>query len=115
MIAKTLGASGYLVVEATSPIGVGALVRRHEPHVVVLDVMMPGLSGEAVARLLSSAKRKIPIVFYSAMPEGELHELTKRIPDSTFVQKGSSLVTLVETVHRMCRLYAMGSVAPPQD
>ena len=49
MIRLALEAAGFEVESASSPIGVGALVRRVAPHVVVLDVSMPGLDGEGVA------------------------------------------------------------------
>ncbi|HJL05943.1 MAG TPA: response regulator [Polyangiaceae bacterium LLY-WYZ-15_(1-7)] len=113
MIRLALEAAGFEVESASSPIGVGALVRRVAPHVVVLDVSMPGLDGEGVAGLLakSTGSRRLPVVFYSALDEDALHTLSKRTPDSTYVQKGSPLPALVDAVRRMARLYA--SEAPP--
>ncbi|HJK89536.1 MAG TPA: response regulator, partial [Polyangiaceae bacterium LLY-WYZ-15_(1-7)] len=65
MIRLALEAAGFEVESASSPIGVGALVRRVAPHVVVLDVSMPGLDGEGVAGLLakSTGSRRLPVVF----------------------------------------------------
>ena len=47
-----------------------------------------------------------PVVFFSASPNDELLDLTRRIPDSTFVQKGESLKELVATIDKMSKLYA---------
>lgn len=106
MVSLVLRRAGYEVVTADSPMGVTALVRRVEPKVLILDVMMPGLSGENLAKLLNRAAGQRPIIFYSAKPDSELLELCRRVPDSTYLAKGAPLARLVETVERMLRLYA---------
>src|SRR5260370_16856172 len=48
LVAYHLAKSGYTVSTATSgPEGL-AVARRHNPSIVVLDLMLPGLSGLAV-------------------------------------------------------------------
>ncbi len=106
MVALVLRREGYEVQTADSPMGVTTLVRRIEPKVLILDVSMPGLSGDNLAKLLTRAVGRRPIVFYSAMPDAELLALCRRIPDSTYLAKGAPLSRLVETVDRMVRLYA---------
>lgn len=111
MVSTVLRAAGYEVMTESSPIGVGAKIKRYTPHALIFDVTMPGLSGEGLAGLLSKNKKRPPVLFYSALAEEELLALTRRIPDSTYLQKGGSLSRLVDAVHRMCRLYATSS--PP--
>lgn len=106
MIELTLVDANHEVLLSDTPMGVSALVRRFKPHVLVLDVMMPGLTGESLAKLIVRIAAKTPVVFFSATPDEELLELTRRIPDSTFVRKGDSLKQLVATVEKMAKLYA---------
>lgn len=106
MVELTLADAGHEVVASDTPMGVSALVRRFRPHVLVLDVMMPGLTGESLAKLIARIADRTPVVFFSATPGEDLLDLTRRIPNSTFVRKGESLKELVATVDKMARLYA---------
>jgi DNA-binding response OmpR family regulator len=66
-----LEAEGMLVLEASDgPAGL-ALARSSQPDVILLDVMMPGLDGWAVAQELveGDLTREIPIVFLTARAE----------------------------------------------
>ncbi len=66
-----LEAEGMEVLEASDgPSGVEAAL-QHRPHVILLDVMMPGLDGWRVAeRLLDDPDTKeIPIIFLTARAE----------------------------------------------
>jgi DNA-binding response OmpR family regulator len=51
--------------------GLSAII-EHDPDVVVLDLMMPGLSGTAVCRTLRAAGNDVPIIILTA--RGEVSE-----------------------------------------
>lgn len=108
---RVLQHAGFVVWTASSPIGVGALIKRHAPDVLVLDVTMPGLDGAALAKLLERGGGTLPVVFWSALPEAELQRLTRTVARSTYVAKGAPIASLVATVERMIRLHAK-SVPP---
>lgn len=101
---RALRHAGFDVVSADSPIGVGALIKRHAPDVIVLDVSMPGLDGEALARLFARGDRPLPVVFWSALPEDQLQQIARRTKLGTYVRKGAPLTELIATVERMVRL-----------
>ena len=66
-----LEAEGMEVLEASDgPSGVEA-ARQHRPHVILLDVMMPGLDGWRVAEQLleQPETHNIPIIFLTARAE----------------------------------------------
>jgi CheY-like chemotaxis protein len=111
LASRVLQHAGFQVWTANSPIGVGALIKRHAPDVVVLDVSMPGLDGESLARLFTREARTLPVVFWSALAEEMLQQITRRVPNSTYVRKGAPLAELIGTVQRMIRLHA--SWPPP--
>ena len=68
-----LASRGYEVVTAAS--GPEALERVHEdpPHLILLDVMMPGMDGHEVARRIKQDERLpfIPIILVTALTEAE--------------------------------------------
>ena len=100
MVKRFLGAQGITVLTTDSPFGVSALIGREKPDVVVLDVMMPALDGETVARFIQSAAigDKPLILFYSAMGSDDLEKLAARVPGSTFLPKTAGLKALHEAV-----------------
>ena len=68
LIAVNLEHSGYRVVRASSAEQADAAIRAELPDVVVLDWMLPGESGLALARRLRAAERtrELPILMLTA-------------------------------------------------
>jgi DNA-binding response OmpR family regulator len=54
LVSMTLESDDYEIIEAADGDEAIALVRRHRPDLVLLDVMMPGRSGLDVCRELKS-------------------------------------------------------------
>ena len=93
-------AHGYRVVESSTPLGVTALIQQHVPNVLVLDLMMPALNGDALLKLLrrSVASRGLPTVLYSSANEELLYELSKSVEGTDYVQKSDGLAVLLDAV-----------------
>jgi DNA-binding response OmpR family regulator len=72
LFATELATDGFLVIDA--PDGESALekARRFEPHAVVVDLMLPGIDGFALARILRAdpATRDAAIVAVTALASG---------------------------------------------
>jgi DNA-binding response OmpR family regulator len=83
-VCQLLEAAGFLVRAQLGPFGTTAAVAQQRPDLVVLDVMMPGLSGQRLAQLVR-ARSEVPIVFLSAMPEEELRDMTRELPRTSYV------------------------------
>ena len=62
MLRATLEDAGFEVVSAYSGLAVADLIEREDVDLMILDVLMPGLSGDAVAALLSGAKPHLPVL-----------------------------------------------------
>jgi CheY-like chemotaxis protein len=62
MLRATLEEAGFEVVTAYSGPSALAAIRNHEVDAAVLDVLMPGISGDAVADRLRMLKPGLPIV-----------------------------------------------------
>jgi two-component system phosphate regulon response regulator PhoB len=72
LVAFTLRRRGFEIVEAEDGVTALELIRQSAPDLVVLDVMMPGLTGIAVLQQLSAdpATAEIPVVLLSAKGQG---------------------------------------------
>jgi DNA-binding response OmpR family regulator len=62
MICATLHDAGYDVIGVYSGLAVANLMEREDVDLLILDVLMPGMSGDAVASLVSSAKPHVPVL-----------------------------------------------------
>ena len=69
IVAMSLETQGYDVYKATNGREAVDLVRDHHPDLIILDMMMPVMSGyEAIAELKADdSTRDIPIIGLSAM------------------------------------------------
>jgi two-component system, OmpR family, response regulator MprA len=65
-LARTLGAEGYDTELAADGGAALAAVERHAPDVIVLDAVMPGIDGLAVARRLRAKGMGTPILMLTA-------------------------------------------------
>ena len=69
LLSDLFGSEGYMVREAADGSRGLDLLRELCPHVIVLDLMMPGMSGWAFAKECSQMDgcRDVPIIAISAM------------------------------------------------
>lgn len=81
------------------------------PDAIVLDMMMPAMSGDAALKLLARNKtsRKIPVVLYSAVEASEGERIAGTHPLCAFVAKTDRLAVLAETLERLA------GMKPPAD
>ncbi len=63
-----LGLSGYEVITTTSGAEAVELVRTQEPDVMLLDVLMPGVSGMDVLERVRVFS-KVPVIIFTGRPD----------------------------------------------
>lgn len=68
-IAAWLADEGYLVMEAEDGISALRMVREHRPDVVLLDLGIPGISGDAVLERMAQESPEVPVVVVSGRAE----------------------------------------------
>jgi CheY-like chemotaxis protein len=68
MMATSLEMEGASVITAANGVEAFNLARRHNPSLIILDLMMPVMTGEEFrrAQLANDAIRKIPVLVVSA-------------------------------------------------
>ena len=88
-----LEAEGYVVFTHSQGFGTTNLVKMIQPDLVLLDVNMPGLSGENLASVLKAnhATRETTIAFYSSNDEDTLRASVKRLGADGYISKGNTV------------------------
>jgi hypothetical protein len=118
LVSEVLRKSGYRVLEFVN--GRDALARAkrlHEPiHVLVTDVVMPGMSGVELARQLSQGRPEMRILFLSGYTDDLVERQGALQPGRAFLQKPFTPDTLLGKVRELIDLPSgvnAGSAAPP--
>jgi two-component system OmpR family response regulator len=70
LLRATLEDEGYEVVTASTGLAAVAAVEQHEVSLAVLDVLMPGISGDAVAQRLRRIDPDLPVLLMSGSKDG---------------------------------------------
>lgn len=88
ILAALLEKQGYSVVQRDTAIGTTQAIIRESPDVVLLDVRMPGLSGDKLAELIAARSANPPVVvLHSASPKSDLERLARRCGASAAIEK----------------------------
>lgn len=82
---------GYEVFTHTQGFGATNAARQLRPDLVLLDVNMPGLSGENLLAILQAnpGTRELPVVFYSSNDEDVLRDSVRRLGARGYISKGN--------------------------
>ena len=114
LVAYHLKAKGYAVEIVNDPLRSIGIARSFLPDLVILDVMMPGLSGLQVCRMLRADPKlqKVPILFLTAkVEEGDRIQGFEAGGDD-YICKPFSIKELMLRVHSVLRRVA--DVAPAE-
>jgi PleD family two-component response regulator len=92
------------VVELSSPIGATRTASAESVEVVVLDVQMPNLRGDMVAKLFRNNPRlrHVGVILVSGCAQEELSSLGAACGADAMLSKDSLRTELLPTVARVC-------------
>lgn len=110
MLCDALRDAGHHVHDLPSAIGATrAMIDRHI-EAVVLDVMMPSINGDKLARLLRQASKgkQLTIILVSSRPVNELNDLAQAAQADAVVSKAAVRKDLAQTLKRAHALRASG-------
>lgn len=109
-MAKSLERLGYHILEAQDPDRAVPIALKSNVDLVVADVVLPGMSGPAMARVVAAAKPELRYLFVSG--KGPAETALQRSPDdpqATFLMKPFSPNDLGEAVREALDAPADGS------
>jgi CheY-like chemotaxis protein len=100
LLVSVLKDGGYETFELPSPIGATQTIFQEQIDVVVLDVMMPALSGDKLARMLRSNPRlgSLVIVLVSSASMGDLKQLAASVKADAVVSKRDVRKSLLSAI-----------------
>ncbi len=105
LICRTLEAEGFMAVKAYDGIGALDLMPVEKPQLVLVDIMMPMMSGYEVCEQIKSnpQTRDIPVLCVSSAhtPDARAHSL--RCGASALIVKPFMPAELIAQVHRYLR------------
>ncbi len=104
LLSQALADEGYETHKVVQSLRVYDAVREYQPDLILLDLMMPYLSGQDELRLISmdpESRRQIPVIVVTAMVDAKREEETLRQFGVTdIVLKPFDLNALVRLVKR---------------
>ena len=103
LLAAALRLVAYDTRVASSGRAALACVEEFDPHLVVLDVMLPDLDGFEVARRLRTAGRPVPVLFLSARDTVEDRVTGLVVGADDYVAKPFSLEEVVLRIRAILR------------
>jgi len=103
LVASALRFDGFEAVTADNGHNALAAVAEHAPDLVVLDMMMPGLDGQAVLQHLRAAGSLVPVIFLTARDTTNDRVNGLRAGADDYVVKPFSVEELLARVHAVLR------------
>jgi PAS domain S-box-containing protein len=102
LISDQLARGGYEVLSAQDGHQALALAGEFKDriHMLLTDVVMPGISGPALARKLAVSRPEMSVLFMSGYPDREIAPGGKLPSDAEFLQKPFGPDTLIRKVRR---------------
>jgi DNA-binding response OmpR family regulator len=80
------------------------------PRLIIADCLISGMEAEAIMTAVRTvpAYRRVPIIFFSTLPEAEGQRLSAACGATMFVNKPGELRAFVEAVSTMVRRWGGG-------
>jgi CheY-like chemotaxis protein len=103
LVSRLLGDEGYRILEARNgaqALHLAHLASRHL-HLVVADVVMPGMDGWELGRRLAIDCPGVPVLYMSAYPRADIFHRGESSPSVPFLEKPFSPEIFVTTVREL--------------
>jgi two-component system response regulator MtrA len=113
LVVEALEVEGFAARAVHDGREVASMLRTWDPHLVILDLMLPGLDGFEVLRALRGTHGHVPVIILSARTEETDRIRGFRLDADQYVTKPFSLVELLERVHALLRRSAARTMPEP--
>ena len=94
---------GHRVLEATDGAQAFAFAEKHRPHLIILDIVMPGLYGSTALKLIQEypGTAKIPVIILSGSIDAPIAVGIQDAPNIRFLRKPVDLKALEAMVREL--------------
>ncbi len=102
-VRRGLRAEGWIIDHAANAEDAMSLLRDAAYDIVLLDMMLPGMSGEALCRHLRASRNNVPILMLSALGSTEDRVNGLRVGADDYLPKPfdfDELIARIESLHR---------------
>ncbi len=114
IVKESLEARGFEVIMETGGSNVAAVFHQVLPDICVLDIMMPGKDGFAVAEEIRAFNKNVPIIFLTAKLQTEDVVKGFTVGANDYIRKPFSMEELIVRIHNLLR-HQMVVEAPVGD
>ncbi len=106
VVSEMLGMVGLDTMEASNGPEAIVLFEKQPPHIILMDLRMPGMDGYETTRRLSALEqdRHIPVIAITATPLRETHESIQAMGFDGIIQKPFHKRVLLEMIGRLLDL-----------
>jgi DNA-binding response OmpR family regulator len=103
IIQKRLESRGYGTAVATDGLAGYNLARKIRPHLILLDLMLPGLDGHKICRLIKFDQnlRNTPIAIFTSRDSEADEAIARTARADAYMLKTVSAGTMLEIVRRL--------------
>lgn len=100
---SVLEEAGYRVVTLAKATGLVSLILAERPALVLLDVNMPALSGDTIARICAGTARTTGtlVALHSSLDDASLQRLVRESGADTYIRKSGSSYAFVRQVREL--------------
>ena len=105
-----LTAEGYDVITASDGLSALALLEKHTPDLVILDIMMPGFDGIQTLRQLRK-RSNVPVIMLTARSEVSVLRDSLALGADDYITKPFSMQVLAAHIRAKLRLAERGNKA----
>lgn len=98
-----LKASGYEVMQAEDGLTGLKMARKESPDLVITDLMLPGIDGHKISRMLKFDQRyqHIPVVMLTSRDLEEDAEIAKQCRADAFIVKTTKAQIILDVIERL--------------
>lgn len=98
-ITKFLQLKGYQVLTAADGLEAITTVKSERPHIVLLDIKMPGLDGIEVLKRIRAFDKGIGIIMVTAVKDARISEQALKLGACDYITKPIDLDDLEKSVY----------------
>lgn len=113
LLSKFLQKEGYEIILGEDGLEGVELAKKHQPDLILLDVVMPRMDGLTAARLIKFYKplSNVPIVFLTAKDAEKEIELAQEVRAEVYITKPFDVRQVIQIVKEIAQTSNKGTTA----